>query len=113
MLGCSDCRDWTVDSSLETYIFLGRQQDAFWIWDSYKSVSGPLVQHTLSVYETQTNRPERFREADDPSVEEVNQTVAAEESNGNDVAALRDALENMATSDCWEDLLDEDESSTG
>jgi hypothetical protein len=49
-------------------------------------------------------------EADDDSVDEDNITgETAEESNINDVAALRDALENMVTSDCWEDDEDEDE----
>jgi hypothetical protein len=57
-------------------------------------------------------------EADDDSVEGGKPTIAvkdsttketAEKSNCNDVAALRDALENMTTSDCWEDLLDEDD----
>jgi hypothetical protein len=48
-------------------------------------------------------------DADDESVEESVAGEMAEELNGNDVAALRDALENMSTSDCWEDLLDEDD----
>jgi hypothetical protein len=57
-------------------------------------------------------------EADDDSVKEDKLTAAikgstagemAEEANGDDVAALRDALENMSTSDCWEDLLDDED----